>query len=355
MYAPFWKRAVALLIDAVIGVVVYLIIFFVASPLIIAVLAILTFLTIMGDSFFLMMLLVAGIGLVFNLIAALIPSFFDSSAWQGTPGKKIMGIKICDVNGKRISLGRAFVRNVAKNLSIQSIIGVCTALFTANKQAWHDMAADTAVIEELADVSNMQIRLTSLKKKILIIFSMIIIVSFFYNLDMLRYYISNNKPKYQTEENVLKRLPAQPVVNNNAVTTTTEKPRVENILSEPVKPAQPPVTKEEQLDNVVAVMTTLSKAMDDYLAKNGKPEKSIGYRETLDLLNLSIPGRENFYIRAGDYRIFAMLTFVSGGYWVHVDGPDGGGVLRWQADGQKQCNLSPQSCQYLTKYGFSAN
>lgn len=66
----------------------------------------------------------------------------DSSAKQGTWGKQIMGIKVTDLEGNRITflraLGRYFGRIVT---SLTCGIGMLTPLFTERKQTIHDMLA----------------------------------------------------------------------------------------------------------------------------------------------------------------------------------------------------------------------
>jgi hypothetical protein len=48
---------------------------------------------------------------------------FESSGWQATPGKKALGIKVTDLNGDRISFGRATLRYFGKGLSSLVLIG----------------------------------------------------------------------------------------------------------------------------------------------------------------------------------------------------------------------------------------
>ena len=58
-----------------------------------------------------------------------------------------MGIKVADVNGARISLGRATLRLAIKAfLSGWFLIGYIMAFFTQRKQALHDLIAGTLVL-----------------------------------------------------------------------------------------------------------------------------------------------------------------------------------------------------------------
>ena len=100
----------------------------------------------------------AGRGLALN-IAAVIPwmivivvtgayfAILESSARQATLGKMAIGIKVTDVDGRRISLIRATGRFFAKILSgLILLIGYIMAAFTARKQALHDILAGTLVV-----------------------------------------------------------------------------------------------------------------------------------------------------------------------------------------------------------------
>jgi uncharacterized RDD family membrane protein YckC len=42
-------------------------------------------------------------------------AFFESSAWQATPGKRIMGIRVYDASGARLKVGQAAIRNLVKD------------------------------------------------------------------------------------------------------------------------------------------------------------------------------------------------------------------------------------------------
>ena len=71
-----------------------------------------------------------------------------SSEWQATVGKRVMSIVVTDVDGKRISFGRATGRHFAKYISAFLLgIGFIIAAFTAKRQALHDMIAETVVIK----------------------------------------------------------------------------------------------------------------------------------------------------------------------------------------------------------------
>ena len=60
-----------------------------------------------------------------------------------------LGIKVTDLEGNRISFGRALGRNLAKIISVLTFyIGYIMAAFTAKKQALQDMIAGTLVVKK---------------------------------------------------------------------------------------------------------------------------------------------------------------------------------------------------------------
>jgi len=77
---------------------------------------------------------------------------FEASRWQATPGKRLMGIKVVDVYGNRLSLLRAFGRHAAGALSYLTTFvfsfGYWMAGITERKQALHDIVARCLVIRD---------------------------------------------------------------------------------------------------------------------------------------------------------------------------------------------------------------
>ena len=64
-------------------------------------------------------------------------------------GKIALGIQVTDLQGNRVSFGKALGRNVAKILSALILyIGFIMAAFTAKKQGLHDMIAGTLVVKK---------------------------------------------------------------------------------------------------------------------------------------------------------------------------------------------------------------
>jgi uncharacterized RDD family membrane protein YckC len=72
-------------------------------------------------------------------------TLFEASAWQATPGKRILRLYVTDLNGGRLTLGRAFIRNIARQISGFLFIGYVMAGLTEKKQALHDMIAGCLV------------------------------------------------------------------------------------------------------------------------------------------------------------------------------------------------------------------
>jgi uncharacterized RDD family membrane protein YckC len=94
----------------------------------------------------------AGFQLVFQIFSLalgwLYSALLESSSWQGTVGKKLLGIRVTDTDGNRIGFGRATGRHFAKLLSqLICLIGFIMAAFTERRQALHDLIAGTLVLE----------------------------------------------------------------------------------------------------------------------------------------------------------------------------------------------------------------
>ncbi|WP_347158115.1 RDD family protein [Pontibacter chitinilyticus] len=71
---------------------------------------------------------------------------FESSRYQATPGKQLMGIFVTDEAGNRISFLRATGRFFAKLLSgLILLLGYVMAAYTERRQALHDKLAGTLV------------------------------------------------------------------------------------------------------------------------------------------------------------------------------------------------------------------
>lgn len=84
-----------------------------------------------------------------SIIGLLYFAIMESSNMQGTLGKKAVAIKVVEMQGQRISFLRALGRNLGKYLSaIILLIGYIMAGFTEKKQALHDMMAGALVVSK---------------------------------------------------------------------------------------------------------------------------------------------------------------------------------------------------------------
>src|SRR5258708_1105900 len=73
----------------------------------------------------------------------------QASPRQATFGKSLLGLKVTDSDGERLSLVRSLVREIAKIVSgIPMGLGFLLAAFTGRKQALHDMLASTTVVRD---------------------------------------------------------------------------------------------------------------------------------------------------------------------------------------------------------------
>jgi len=155
-YAGFWKRFAAYLIDGIILTVV--------SWLVI--LPVLGLIGIGASSMEyseemvmdeeaaagLAALVAGGMMMLFVVIAAagwLYFALMESSSKQGTLGKMALSIIVTDMNGNRLTFGRATGRYFGKILSgLIFYIGFIMAAFTEKKQALHDMIAGCLVVNK---------------------------------------------------------------------------------------------------------------------------------------------------------------------------------------------------------------
>lgn len=86
------------------------------------------------------------LSLVFIVMSQVYHAYFVSSAKMATPGKRLCGLYVTDVEGHRLSFGRALWRNIAALFSYLTLyIGFIMAAFTERKQALHDKIAGTLV------------------------------------------------------------------------------------------------------------------------------------------------------------------------------------------------------------------
>lgn len=148
VYAGFWKRVAACLIDGfAIGIPVAIIVTIVGGLLG------------WGSSFSGSLLgrsqFNPGETVMSWVLSALVFAWFHSSAGLlATPGKLAIGIKVVRTDGDRISFLRGFARYWAYMLSsLLLCIGLLMAAFTGRKQGLHDFMCDTLVVDKWAFTS----------------------------------------------------------------------------------------------------------------------------------------------------------------------------------------------------------
>lgn len=72
----------------------------------------------------------------------------ESSTKQATYGKQIVRIKVCDMEGKRLSVGLSITRNLCKIFSLITIAGYLYSFFNRKQQCLHDVMAGTLVMKD---------------------------------------------------------------------------------------------------------------------------------------------------------------------------------------------------------------
>lgn len=72
----------------------------------------------------------------------------ECSERQATYGKQILRIKVTDIEGKRITPGKAIGRNLCKVFSFISIVGYLMSFFNRHQQCLHDIMTDTMVVKD---------------------------------------------------------------------------------------------------------------------------------------------------------------------------------------------------------------
>jgi uncharacterized RDD family membrane protein YckC len=138
-YAGFWWRLLAYAIDAVISLCIFVPLGAIVGVMIAA----------SGEDAQSPSMLIArfGINVVSILVTWLYYAFCESSAWQGTVGKKLIGLRVTDTAGQRIGFGQATGRHFGKMLSGLILgFGFIMIAFTEQKQGLHDQMAGTLVL-----------------------------------------------------------------------------------------------------------------------------------------------------------------------------------------------------------------
>ena len=82
----------------------------------------------------------------FALLGCVYYTLFEASPWQATPGKRMLRLYVTDLGGQRLTIGRALLRNLARQISGFFFIGYVITGFTEKKQALHDILAGCLVL-----------------------------------------------------------------------------------------------------------------------------------------------------------------------------------------------------------------
>lgn len=135
IYAGFWKRFAAAIIDGIITMIGGFAIGFV-------------FVIVMVEVGTDDPAVLKGIGNILGLILGWIYfAAMESSPTQGTLGKMALGIKVTDLEGSKIDFGKASGRYFGKIIStLILLIGFIMVAFTQKKQGLHDMMAGCLVV-----------------------------------------------------------------------------------------------------------------------------------------------------------------------------------------------------------------
>ncbi|MEL7001141.1 MAG: RDD family protein [Bacteroidota bacterium] len=73
----------------------------------------------------------------------------DISEWQGTLGKRLVGIKVVDMEGNKLTLEQSLKRNTLKFFSVLILyLGVIWIFLDSNRQALHDKIANALMVLE---------------------------------------------------------------------------------------------------------------------------------------------------------------------------------------------------------------
>lgn len=149
MYAGFWLRFLAYLVDRIVLFFCYLIFIFIWAG-------------------FEMVLITLGVdqplregilGILGVPIYLIIPwlyyAILESSKIRGTVGKMALELEVVDENNNTISFWRATGRYFSKFISaLVLLLGFVLAGFTEKKQALHDLIANTYVIKKRKIIEN---------------------------------------------------------------------------------------------------------------------------------------------------------------------------------------------------------
>lgn len=151
VYAGFWKRAAAQVIDLSLSWFLGSIVGAVVGVLAMAVLS-------SADLGLQTMFVYQGLSWIVTLgVGAMYYGWFHCSGAQATLGKMAVGIKVVRGDGQRVGFWRAIGRYFGLVLSLLLVCaGVVMAAFTPRKRALHDLLCDTLVVDRWAYTAHPQ-------------------------------------------------------------------------------------------------------------------------------------------------------------------------------------------------------
>ena len=152
LYAGFWLRVLAYCIDVIV-LGVFAVPILIGGAMALGIGGMLAsiphnqdpFVNGMPPAFALFIMLCIGLGIFGTWLYF---ALLESSEWQGTAGKKVLGLVVTDMAGQRVTFLRASGRHFAKIITglIPFFIGYIMAGFTEKRQALHDMIASCLVL-----------------------------------------------------------------------------------------------------------------------------------------------------------------------------------------------------------------
>ena len=88
-------------------------------------------------------------GLFIAILSATAYGAMEGSAWQATPGKRLLGLRVVRIDGEPVTMGGAIKRNMAKYLGLSFCGFLALTVIGSNGRGWWDKFADTIVTRRI--------------------------------------------------------------------------------------------------------------------------------------------------------------------------------------------------------------
>ena len=88
-------------------------------------------------------------GLFIAMLSAAAYGAMEGSAWQATPGKRLMGLRVVCIDGEPVTMGGVSKRNMTKYLSLSFCGLLAFTVIGSNGRGWWDKFADTIVTRRI--------------------------------------------------------------------------------------------------------------------------------------------------------------------------------------------------------------